>query len=110
MVGMPQYLGHLPYADPLHDYLQREILPQLGYAGGRAEFSVFRLGERDAVYLYEENQSGLRVAGKFFAAPGQPGTEASRRHMVREYENLHRLRSYGLVGYPHHVVRPLGRN
>jgi aminoglycoside phosphotransferase (APT) family kinase protein len=107
---MPEYLGQLPRGDPLHDYLQREILPQLGYAGGPAEFRVFRLGERGAVYLYEENWSGLRVTGKFFAGPYQPGTPDSRRAMDREYENLQVLRSYGLVGYPHHVVRPLGRN
>src|SRR4029078_9851263 len=48
---MREYLGHLPRADPLYDYLQREILPQLGYAGGPAEYRVFRLGERGAVYL-----------------------------------------------------------
>jgi Ser/Thr protein kinase RdoA (MazF antagonist) len=107
---MPEYVGHLPHADPLHYYLQSEILPQLGYAGGPAEFRVFRLGERDAVYLYEDWQSGLRVAGKFFAGAYQLGTPASHRHMDREYENLHLLRGYGLVGYPHHVVRPLGRN
>ena len=106
---MPQYLGHLPLTDPLHPYLQREILPQLGYAGGPAAFRVFRLGERDAVYLYEERQSGLRVTGKFFAGLGQRGTPASHRAMDREYANLHLLRTYGLVGYPHHVVRPLGR-
>ncbi len=94
----------------MHQYLQCEILPQLGYGGWPAAFRVFRLGERDAVYLYEEDQSGLRVAGKFFAGIGQASTPASQRNLDREYENLTLLRSYGLVGYPHHVVRPLGRN
>ena len=28
----------------------------------------------------------------------------------QEFENLQLLRGYGLVGYPHHVVRPLGTN
>lgn len=107
---MREYLGHLPRADPLYDYLQREILPQLGYAGGPAEYRVFRLGEHGAVYLYEEGGSRLRVVGKYFAAAYQPGTAASQRAMDREYENLQVLRGYGLVGYPHHVVRPLGRN
>jgi aminoglycoside phosphotransferase (APT) family kinase protein len=107
---MPEYLGHLPREDPLHYYLEREILPQLGYAGGPADFRVFRLGERNAVYLYEERGSGLGVAGKFFAGAYQPGTVASHRAMDREYENLNLLRGYGLVGYPHHVVRPLGRH
>ena len=105
-----QYLGHLPGNDPLRHYLQTEILPQLGYADAQAEFRVFRLGERGAVYLYEERRSGLRVIGKFFARPYQPGTLSTQRHMDREYANLLLARGYGFVGYPHHVVRPLGRN
>jgi aminoglycoside phosphotransferase (APT) family kinase protein len=105
-----RFLGHLPYDDPLRHYLQAEILPQLGWTGTNAEFRVFRLGERSSVYLYEERHSGVRVVGKFFARLYQLGTADTNRHMDREYENLQLLRSYGLVGYPHNVVRPLGRN
>ncbi len=105
-----QYLGHLPDNDPLRYYLQTEILPQLGYGHTHAEFRVFRLGERDSVYLYEERGSGLRVIGKFYARPYQPGTLSTRRHLDREYENLLYVRGRGFTGYPHHVVRPLGRN
>src|SRR5689334_6677431 len=105
-----QYLGHLPDTDPLRHYLQTEILPQLGYGDAPATFRVFRLGERGSVYLYEERGSGLRVIGKFFARPYQPGTPDTQRHMDREYENLLRVRGYGFTGYPHNVVRPLGRN
>jgi aminoglycoside phosphotransferase (APT) family kinase protein len=105
-----QYLGLLPGNDPLREYLQTAILPQLGYEDAPAEFDVFRMGERASVYLYAERRSGLRVIGKFFAGPYQPGTRATERHMDREYENLLRARSYGFTGYPHHVVRPLGRN
>jgi aminoglycoside phosphotransferase (APT) family kinase protein len=105
-----QYLGHLPDHDPLRYYLQAEILPQLGYGDAHAAFRVFRLGERDSVYLYEERHSGLRVVGKFFAPTYQPGDAASQWRMEREYENLRRLRDHGLDGYPHHVIRPLGRN
>jgi aminoglycoside phosphotransferase (APT) family kinase protein len=32
------------------------------------------------------------------------------RRMQQEFENLELLRSYGLAGHPHHVVRPLGTN
>jgi aminoglycoside phosphotransferase (APT) family kinase protein len=32
------------------------------------------------------------------------------QHMEQEFHNLHLMRSYGLVGYPHYVVRPLGCN
>jgi aminoglycoside phosphotransferase (APT) family kinase protein len=30
--------------------------------------------------------------------------------MLQEFDNLQLLRGYGLAGYPHHVVRPLGTN
>lgn len=105
-----QYLGHLAGNDPLRHYLRAEILRQLGYWDANAEFRVFRLGEHDSVYLYEERHSGLRVVGKFFAPPDQPGTCATQLQMDHEYENLLQLRSYGLDGYPHNVIRPLGRN
>ena len=105
-----QYLGHLAADDPLRHYLQTEILPQLGQCGAAAEFRVFRLGERHATCLYEERASGLRVVGKFFARPYQPGTANTQQHMDREYDNLRLLADYGLAGYPHNVVRPLGRN
>jgi len=105
-----QYLGHLAENDPLRHYLQAEILPQLGGWSGSAEFRVFRLGERHTTYLYEERASGLRVVGKFFARSYQPGSLATQQRMDREYDNLRLLESYGLAGYPHNVVRPLGRN
>ncbi len=107
---MRRYLGRLPSGDPLRHYLQTEILPQLGWAGGTAAFRVFRLGERATVYSYEEVHSGLRVVGKFFGRPYQPGTADSNRYMDQEYDNLQLLRGYGLAGWPHNVVRPLGRN
>jgi hypothetical protein len=105
-----QYLGHLAGSDPLRVYLQAEIMPQLGYRQANAEFRVFRLGDQRSICLYEERHSGLRVVGKFFARPYQRGTESTQRQMNREYDNLLLLRGYGLAGYPHQVVRPLGRN
>ncbi len=105
-----QYLGHLAGNDPLRYYLHAEILPQLGYGNGSADFRVFRLGEHESAYLYEERHSGLRVVGKFFARSYQIGTESSRQRLDREYANLLHLRGYGLDGYPHYVIRPLGRN
>jgi hypothetical protein len=105
-----EYLGHLPDHDPLRCYLQAEILPRLGYGDAHASFRVFRLGERDSVYLYEERHTGLRVVGKFFAGAYQPGDAGSQERMDREHDNLLHLRGYGLEGYPHHVIRPLGRN
>jgi aminoglycoside phosphotransferase (APT) family kinase protein len=105
-----QYLGHLAGSDPLQHYLQAQILPQLGCCEASPEFRVFRLGGQHSICLYEERHSGLRVVGKFFARPYQPGTASTQRQMDREYENLLLLSGYGLAGYPHKVVRPLGRN
>ena len=103
-----QYLGHLPEHDPLHHYLRAEILPQVGYWGGRAEFRVFALDGSHPVYLYEERRSLVRVVGKFFGHPNQPGWDGATPRMVKEFNALCLLRDHGLVGYPHHVVRPLG--
>jgi aminoglycoside phosphotransferase len=61
------------------------------------------------VYLYEESHTRLRLVGKFFSEDGRDGYQATQR-MWQEFENLQVLRGYGLAGYPHHVVRPLGAN
>jgi hypothetical protein len=60
-----QYRGHLPAGDPLHPFLQRHILPQLGVAPARVDFRVFSL-KGSKVYLYEEKYSQTRLVGKFF--------------------------------------------
>jgi len=103
------YLGNLAGSDPLHHYLRHDILPQLGHGDAAVEFRVFRIKANDSVYLYEERHSGLRVVGKFFGRPYQ-STDSTRRRMDTEYENLLHLRGYGFDGYPHTVIRPLGRN
>ena len=103
-----QYVGHLSLRDPLHPYLVHDVLPQLGIRNTFAEFRVFSLKHRK-VYLYEECQSHTRVVGKFFVNGRHATAEADRR-MQQEFENLELLRGYGLAGYPHHIVRPLGTN
>ncbi len=100
-----QYIGHLPTHDPLHHYLQYDILPQLGQSDNSAQFRVFRMHGSNEVYLYEERHSQMQIIGKFFAGNG---TTAQR--MEQEFHNLHLLRSYGMAGHPHYVVRPLGCN
>jgi aminoglycoside phosphotransferase (APT) family kinase protein len=107
------YIGHLPRHDPLHDYLQHDIFPQLGLPDDRgAGFRVFRLGGSNEVYLYEERHSRARVVGKFFGgnARGGPPVPGREPRMLQEFHNLHLIRSHGLVGPPHEVVRPLGCN
>jgi len=106
---MPKdYVGHLPATDPLHPYLTEHILPQTGGDRHRADFRVFSM-KRSKVYLYEEKHSRTQFVGKFFADGKHNDAESSQR-MLQEFDNLQFLRSYGLEGYPHHVVRPLGAN
>jgi aminoglycoside phosphotransferase len=103
-----QYLGHLSSRDPLHPYLVRDVLPQIGVNSGAAEFRVFSMKD-GKVYLYEERHSSAQIVGKFFMSEGNHSANAVQR-MDQEFDNLRLLRAYGLAGYPHHVVRPLGTN
>jgi aminoglycoside phosphotransferase (APT) family kinase protein len=103
-----QYLGHLFSRDPLHAYLVHDVLPQMGVRNKSAEFRVFNM-KAGKVYLYEDRNSYTRVVGKFFVRDSHQTTDAIHR-MSQEFDNLQLLRSYGLAGYPHHVVRPLGTN
>ena len=107
-----RYVGHLPGHDPLHHYLQYDILPQIGLDNHHARFRVFRMSGSNEVYLYEEKHSNVQVVGKFFAGNGHSGSHVPEKYqrMEQEFHNLHLMRSYGLVGYPHDVVRPLGYN
>jgi hypothetical protein len=107
---LQQYLGHLSSSDPLHHYLRADILPQLGYVNKPVRFRVFNMSSKRNVYLYEEEHSGIKLVGKFFGQLYQTGSAESNRHLEKELNSLHLLRSYRLVGYPHLVIRPLGTN
>lgn len=106
-----RYVGDLPSHDPLHHYLQADILPQLGlYGVERPRFRVFRLEGSNEVYLYEERSSRARVVGKFFNGSEPRGSHALSKEqcMQREFDNLRLIRSHGFTEYPHAIVRPLG--
>jgi len=104
------YLGRLAEDDPLHGYLQHDIQPQISGTSGRVTYRVFRLHGSNDVYLYEDRDTGTKLIGKFFlSARKRDGVKAVSR-LTREFDNLCMMRDYGLTGYPHHVVRPLGRN
>jgi len=75
---------------------------------GEADRRVFSMKD-GKVYLYEERHSCAQVVGKFFIKRGQNAGDAIPR-MRQEFDNLQLLRGYGLAGYPHHVIRPLGTN
>jgi hypothetical protein len=61
--------------DPLHQYLQYEILPRMGQPSNPARFRVFHLRGSNEVYLYEEQHSRVRIVGKFFAGHGASNDE-----------------------------------
>jgi aminoglycoside phosphotransferase (APT) family kinase protein len=104
------YLGRLPENDPLHGYLQYDIQPQINGSSGRANYRVFRLSGSNDVYRYEDRFSGTKVIGKFFLSSRKRDVDRAAAHLTHEFDNLCTMRDYGLTGYPHHVVRPLGRN
>lgn len=105
---LSEYVGHLRADDPLHAYLSDHVLPHVGVVNQQVDFRVFRMKDTK-VYRYEEKHSHTHVVGKFFVNGSQDGAKATQL-MRKEFDNLQLLRGYGLAGYPHHVVRPLGIN
>ena len=104
------YLGRLSESDPLHGYLQYDIQPRINGSSDKASYRVFRLNGSNDVYLYEDRFTGARVVGKFFRSSRKQDAEKAVAHLTREFDSLCSMRDCGLMGYPHHVVRPLGRN
>lgn len=104
------YLGRLSEHDPLHSYLQHDIQPQLTGAPGRSTYRVFELNASNDVYLYEDRETTTKVIGKFFLSSRKKNVDKAASRLTSEFDNLCMVRSYGLTGYPHHVVRPLGRH
>ncbi len=105
-----KYLGHLSTGDPFYAYLRHDIIPLLGDSPASPDFRVYRLPASNHVYLYEDRHNQIRIIGKFFGGVPHLGPDAALHHMEREFNNLGYLRSIGFDGYPHYVVRPLGRN
>lgn len=105
-----KYLGYLQENDPFYGYLRYDILPILDADVQAPRFRVYQLPASHAVYLYEDQHSQTRIIGKFFGGGSGHSLEAGFHHMEREFNNLNHLRSIGFTGYPHYVVRPLGRN
>jgi hypothetical protein len=104
------YLGHLSGDDPLHSYLQNDIQPQITGVSGTSTYRVFRLNGSNDVYQYEDRTTGTKFIGKFFLSSRRSDVKKAVAHLTLEFDNLGLMRGYGLAGYPHHVVKPLGRN
>jgi hypothetical protein len=102
------YLGRLSEHDPLQGYLQHDIQPKINGASGSSQYRVFRLNGSNDVYLYEDRNTGSKVIGKFFLSSRKKDAGKAASRLTREFDNLCMMRDYGLTGYPHHIVRPLG--
>ncbi len=103
-----KYLGHLSRQDPLYGYLTHDILRRIGVYAPSPDFRVFELVASNAVYAYEERQTQACVVGKFFGPTFGWDRDRAMARAERECQNLETLRGFGLVGCPHHVIRPLG--
>jgi aminoglycoside phosphotransferase (APT) family kinase protein len=104
-----EYVGCLSADDPLHDFLGRILRDQLQLGHRTPKYRVFRLGGSHEVYGYHDKYSRARIICKFYGSrfrsdPSLGAIAAAQK----ESDNLDILRGYGLVGSPHHVVRPLG--
>lgn len=104
------YLGHVREDDPLYGYLRYDIQPLITGSVGRAKYRVFRLNASNDVFLYEDKYTGTKFVGKFFLSARNRNSDKATGRLTLEFDNLCTIRDHGLTGYPHHVVRPLGRN
>ena len=104
------YLGRLSQHDPLHGYLQYDIQPQISGDSNHSTYRVFKLNASNDVYMYEDRNSGSKVIGKFFLSARKNNAVKAASLLTREFDNLCMMRDFGQTGYPHHVVKPLGRN
>jgi hypothetical protein len=104
------YVGHVDRRDQLHGYLSWLAADQLGVRQPQHDFRAFRLNGSNVVYGYEETNSGAKMICKFYEPRFGWDRDRAAWTAHNEFDSLHRLRGYSLVGSPHHVIRPLGVN
>ncbi|WP_343573329.1 phosphotransferase [Mycobacterium sp.] len=102
------YVGYVSGDDGMYGFLCRIFGEQLGVYERNPAFRAFRLRGSNEVYAYEEKRSRARVICKFYGPRFGWDRDRAARAAYREFDALRGLRSYDLVGSPHHVVRPLG--
>jgi aminoglycoside phosphotransferase (APT) family kinase protein len=103
-----RYVGYVPREDGLYDFLRRVIADRMGIREAHPAFRVFRLVGSNEVYGYEEKFSRAQLICKFYGTRFGWDRDKAAATALREHESLETLRRYGLVGSPHHVIRPLG--
>jgi hypothetical protein len=105
-----RYLSHLSSNDPLYDYIQGHIAPQLGVHSAGADYRVYKFDYSQAVYLYEAVDGKVCIVAKFHANHRQGSSLPFQKTGEKEYRDLLYIRSLGFTAAPHYVVRPLGYN
>jgi len=105
-----RYVGYVSRDDHLWEFLQRIVRDRMGVRSSHTAFRAFRLRGSNEVYGYEEKSSGAQIICKFFGKRYGWDRDKALSMAHREYDSLKTLRRYGLVGSPHHVIRPLGIN
>ena len=103
------YLGRLSENDPMHNYLQHQIQPQISGTSDKSTYRVFGLNGSNDVYMYEDRNTGSKVIGKFFLSTRKRNPDKAASRLTHEFDNLCMMRDYGMTGH-HHVVKPLGRH
>ncbi len=103
-----KFKGYVARQDAMYDFLWAVMSDRLGIRQSRPAFRVFRLNGSNEVYGYEEKCSGARLICKFYGRKYGADTDRAAQLASQEYQSLETLRSYGLAGSPHHVIRPLG--
>ena len=103
-----KYVGYVSGDDGMHGFLCRIVREKLGVSERSPAFRAFRLRGSNEVYAYEEKHSHARVICKFYGPRFGWDRDRAAQKAYREFDTMHGLRGYNLVGSPHHVVRPLG--
>jgi hypothetical protein len=105
-----EYVGHLSTDDPLYGFLRKILCHQMHSDSSEVGFRVFRLNGTHEVYCYQEKYSHARIVCKFYGSRFNSDPGLAALVAQQESDNLHTLRGYNLIGYPHHVIQPLGLN
>lgn len=96
------YLGKLEYCDPLYEILFSQVFPYVN----NPVFHVIRMSRR--VYKYTEEKTRTSIIAKFFQLDDSKYERIQR--IKGEFDNLHKIRSYGFDTRPNYVARPITRD
>ena len=96
--------------DPLYAYLTTDVLPQTDAWCPEPRYAVSRLSGSNNVFLYTEENSGLKIIGKFFLPEGAVDDGTAVDRLEKEYDALTTMRGYGFDQPPFYIAKPYGKN